>query len=135
MPFIEMPGIEDTNEPEVQETGEYALIVENANEHVSESSGKTSIRVLLGFSEIPEAATIFHYLPLPAEDDDDTKRKNKMLMTRRFLEHFQVPYKGGFIIEDLFGASAICRVTKDLRDEADPDAGYTNNLKLPQLKG
>lgn len=134
MAFVELNGIEDVNEPQVQDDGEYVLVVEDAAPHTSETSKKTSIRVILGFADIPDAANIFHYLPLAADDDDENKRKMKMLMTRRFLEHFQVPYDNGLNTEDLLGCSALTKVTKDLRDEADPDSGFSNSIKLPSLK-
>ena len=61
-----------------------------------------------------EAANIFHNVSLPSEDDDDEKRKTKMLFAKRFFNQFKIKIDGGIEMESLVGSRAsACKVVQD----------------------
>jgi hypothetical protein len=113
--------------------GTYNLTIENAEEHVSKESGKPSIKVTIGIEGHDDAPKVLHYASLPAEGDEPEKITNKMLMLKRFLVAFSIPYEDtGFNIEDFFGAKASAPLTLTDPSE-DPNGNIYNRLNLPRL--
>lgn len=131
MSFVDL-GTEfgDAQESEVVPEGRYNLTARDIE--YTNTSEKHNIRVIVVHDDAPieNAAPIFHYLALPKKGDDDEKRKVKMLMTKRFLHWFNVPYEGnGFDMNDIPGASAsMMPVGQDTYE------GRTKNtLELPPI--
>lgn len=95
---------------------------------------KHRIRVNLEVENPPEGlddvAPIFHYIFLPAPEDDADKSKSKMLFAKRFLYLFGVPYTDeGFDPEDIPGTSA----RKVTCEQEEYDGRHNVRIKLPQL--
>jgi hypothetical protein len=105
--FIDVGGnIDDAVAPEVMEAGVYALHIQEAS-IVKTNGVATSLKVRVDFSEHPEAATMFVNIQLPKPEDDAKKRNTKLLMLKRFMGMFSIPYEGGrFNISDFAGAQA-----------------------------
>ena len=113
MSFIEV-AIAEAREPTVQPEGAYDLVIEKADLYKKDGSDKTSVRCIIGFDEVPEAANIFHYQSLPGPSDDAEKVNNKLLMLKRFLTAFSIPFEGnGFAVEDCVGARGRFFVTQE----------------------
>ena len=113
MSFIEV-AIADAKAPEVQPEGVYDLVIEKADMYKKDGSTKTSVRCIIGFDGVPGAASIFHYQSLPGPDDDSEKVNNKLLMLKRFLEAFYIPFEGnGFAVEDCVGARGRFFITQE----------------------
>lgn len=116
MPFLEMP-LGDTVIHTAVPAGAYALRITEWNFHkkghkkddgLVSPQEATSIRVIIGLPETPEANSVFHYLALPSADDDGDKRNFKQEQILKFLELFGIPYDdNGFNPEDFNGAEAV----------------------------
>lgn len=135
MSFIQMSGsFSNVQERKPVPRGTYDLVIKNAEAYQSAESKKNSIKVTIGIEGHDEAAAVLHYVSLPGEGDDADKVSTKMLMIKRFLEAFSIPYEDdGFAIEDFFGARASCELT--LTDPDDDANGNTyNRLNLPRLE-
>lgn len=133
MSFIEMEGIDDVKEAEIQPEGEYNLVITSVTEGRNKDNNRDMIKCRLEFADYPEAQSILHQIALPNEEDDKDKRKFMLLMLKRFLAVFGVQMEGGgFEVEDLQGATGICKVKVDRPDGFDDDV---NQLVLPKLKG
>lgn len=143
MPFIDMGDeFADTKEPELAPEDTYDLRCEDVD-HITEG-GKNNIRVRIRI-EGGDFQPIFHYLALPQPDKDKkrdaekgeelgTTSKWKMLMTKRFLHAFGVPYEAnGFDPNDIMGASARLGVTQDSFTREDGSVMRNNKIQLPPL--
>lgn len=145
-PFIEM-GEEfgETKEPELAPEGkEYDLVCKDIEEY--EKDGKRSIRVLM-LIEDPEGdyAPFSHFLALPSPEADQrndeekghkpgTTARTKMLMTKRFLHAFGVPYTNtGFDPQDIIGARARLPLTQETYKASDGQERRNQRLSLPPL--
>lgn len=131
MSFVEL-GTEfgDTQEAQVVPEGRYDLTAQSIE--YTNTSEKHNIRVIITHDDPPNenTAPIFHYLALPKADDEDEKRKVKMLMTKRFLHWFGVPFEGnGFDMNDIPGCSA-SKMPVTLENYEGRDQ---NKLDLPML--
>jgi len=100
MSFIEVP-LADAVEPELQVEGIYELMIRSADPHIGKDSGKPSIQCLVDFVGVANAQTIFHYMSLPAPDDDAETRNTKLVICNQFLDRFGIPHEAnGFATED-----------------------------------
>lgn len=105
MPFINSKAASAV-EPQTQPEGVYDLVVKKADIHRGKESGKDSIRTIIGIEGVPNAADFFHYVPLVHEEDDEEKANNKLLMQKRFLAVFNIPFNDdGFNTDDFIGAA------------------------------
>ena len=134
MSFIELP-LGDTQEAQVVPEGVYNLLVEDAQDHKNAESGRESIMCMIRIEDppedVPNPATVFHFLVLPTADDDEKTRTFVMLEIKRFLEVFDIPYEAnGFSSEDIPGATADVLVT-----EGEYEGRPTNSLRLPAIEG
>ena len=127
MTFIDMPGLEDAKEPVAVPEGKYDLCIIDAK--LTEKEGKKSVRLIMEIEGEPEAGNVFHYVGLPAEDDDADKRKTKMLFARRFFNQFNINTDGGFEMEQLVGSRASAAMI--LQEEYEGD--LRNSLKTNKL--
>lgn len=146
MPFIDM-GTEfgDTKEPELAPEGrEYDLICKEIEENKDLAKGKNNIRVMILF-ESEDYAPMFHYigLPIPEKDqrnDEDkghapgTTTRTKMLMLKRFLTAFNVPFAAnGFNPQDIVGSRARLAVTQETYKRDDGSISRSNRVTIPPL--
>jgi hypothetical protein len=112
MSFIEMPGLEDAQELKHAPEGEYDLVIENVS--MREKEGKANILCILKIEGAGEDyANVMHNISLPSADDDQEKRKTKMLFARRFFEQFGVPYEGGVELEAFVGCRGRAKLVVD----------------------
>jgi hypothetical protein len=105
--FIDVgENINDAKAPEVMERGLYDLHIQEAAA-VKVDGVTKSIKTRIDFTDHPEAATMFVNLQLPVPTDEAKKRNTKLLMLKRFMTMFKIPYEGGkFNIADFAGAQA-----------------------------
>lgn len=143
MPFIEL-GQEfgDAKEAELAPEGkEYDLVCHDVDEH--QKDGKVSYRVTIRIEDSEgDYAPFSHFLPLPNPELDQkndeekghkpgTTSNAKMLMLKRFLHAFRVPYTTtGFDPQDIVGATARLPLKQEVYD------GRRNQrITLPPLPG
>ncbi len=131
MPFIDM-NLDDVRERTAAPEGTYTLVIEEASLEESKS-GKPMIRVILSFEGHTEFDNVWHYLSLPAAEDEPKSSDFKRLMLKRFLHHFNIPSDGGFNTEDFLGARAECFVSQRPVDPDDPNSGVRNEVHIPRL--
>jgi hypothetical protein len=141
MTFIPV-NLDEAQEQKPAAIGRYNLTVTNAEERVSgENSkrpGSPQFLVNLGFVDEPNVPNISHWISLPHEDDTPAGRNFKMLLLRRFLAVFNIPYDSAGIdtermVNDMLGATANCEVgLSDPNPKRDNEV--TNTLVLPKLR-
>lgn len=135
MSFIQMSGsFSDVKEKQPVPEGTYNLTIANAEAGESRNH-KPQIAVRLDIEgHEDEAPQVQHYISLPAGDDDSAKVETKMLMLKRFLETFGIPYEDtGFAVEDFFGAKATCKLTLTSPDDEGSNGVIYNRLQVPRL--
>lgn len=128
-------NLTDVNEPQIMPRGVYSLRIANAE--ANQENGKNNIRCYIEFVDHLDTAQVMsHWCGLPLPTDSPEKVKTKMLMTRRFLELFKIPYgPDGFDIQDFFGATATTMVEVEPMTDKDgtPTGRNANRLNPPNL--
>lgn len=138
MTFIAV-NLDETVEQKAAPKGSYELTItgaiETASGENSKHPGAPMIKATLGFTD-PEvnSPTITHFITLPYEGDD--KASFKLLMLKRFLGAFDIPYdKGGIDVEaicfEMIGKTATLEV--DLT-EPNENGDMFNRIKVPRLR-
>jgi len=127
--FVQI-ALDDAKEPEVAPEGAYDLVIDQATWYTGKTSGKKSIRCIILFDGHPEYQPIFHYVSIPNENDDSEMVGKKLLMVKRFLTLFGVPFDGsGFNVDDLPGQRALCNVQQE-NDGVNP---ASNKIAVPRM--
>ncbi len=127
-------NLNDVSEPKPLEKGRYQVMITACQATTSERSGKDSLRVTIGFPDHPDAPTFNHYVSLPTEDDE--KLAFKLLMLKRFLVAFRIPFGANGIDTDeicqiAVGQTAMCDI--GLTEPTDERPQVYNTLILPRL--
>lgn len=132
-------NFDDAREPQPAPNGKYRLQI------VSCEVGKTSAQsknpgtpqyiVGLGFMEEEDVPNCRHYITLPAEGDEPKSFKFKLLLLKRFLHLFNVPYdRDGIDVEqlsmDMVGADAMVEVKLG---EPNEKGNVYNNIVVPPM--
>jgi hypothetical protein len=124
-------NLSDIQESRPVPNGRYDLVIASADEEKSKSSGKDQIKISLGIQGYDKAPNVTHFISLPGGDDDSQKSNFKMLMLKRFLHAFRIPFDSdGFDVQDFLGATASCDLTLS---EPDDNGNIYNRLQLPRL--
>lgn len=106
MPFIPV-DVTGTTEPKPVVNGKYDLSISSAEEGISKEKRKPMITAFINIEGHPKAPNIRHNISLPADGDEPKSKEFKMLLLKRFLEQFKIPYDtNGFNVEDFIGARA-----------------------------
>lgn len=138
MTFIPV-NLDDAQEAKPVPAGIYNLQIVTAEEVLTgpnaNNPGRPQFKVSIGFPDKPNTPNMWHFISLPYEGDDPDKMQFKMLLLRRFLHLFSVPYDtAGIDTEKLamsmVGATASAEVTQVERN----DNTY-NQLVVPRLRG
>lgn len=143
MTTISNLNFDEAIEPQPLAKGKYDTQITAAENKVtgpnSKNPGSPMIQVTVGFTgtspEEQNAPTVRHYLSLPAENDDADKARFKVLLLKRFLHHYGVPYSNGDLDTeqlcfDLVGRSATTEVS--LTEPNDTGDVY-NALVIPRI--
>ena len=139
MTFIAV-NLDEAQEAKPAAIGRYNLTVTACEDTVSgeksKRPGSPLFKVNLGFVDEPNTPNILLFLSLPHEDDAPSASQFKMLMLRRFLEQFNVPYSVEGIdtermANDILGATANCEVGLSVPND---NGDVYNNVILPKLR-
>lgn len=139
--FIEM-ALAEGRETQLLPKGEFRFQITGQAEHTSQNSGKTSIMVEIKClnppEEIKEPGNVMHFIALVTSEDDEKNRKYKLLLARRFMEAFSVPYEAtGWNPEDMMGCEGVMGVEQQTQKgpdgKEDPTKEPNNVLILPKL--
>lgn len=123
-------NLNDVSEPKPVPNGRYALTVASAEQGVSKT-GNNQIRVSLGIEGHIDAPNVTHYISIPGQNDEPSKANFKLLMLKRFLTHFKIPFDdNGFEVDKFLGARAECELTLS---EPDDSGNVYNRLMLPKM--
>ena len=132
MAFIEVP-VGDAKEPEIVPEAVYELRCEGYTEKRSKEDKRDLLVVTLSIENPPAGVkpeVIFHQMSMPNAEDSEKSRSFQVLLTRRFLECFKIPYEsGGFDPEDIPGSTGKCLVVQD-----EYEGRKSNKLELPPLR-
>jgi hypothetical protein len=140
MTFIPV-NLEEAQEPKPAPAGRYPLQITSCKEvktgPSSKNPGSPQFLVSLGFADQPNTPNISHYISLPNEMDEPNSMNFKMLLLRRFLTLFSVPYDSAGIdtermAMDMVGATA--DVDVDLSEPND-NGDVFNRIKVPKIRG
>ena len=114
MSFIDLgKDLDDVKEPETVPEGQYDLTIEAADAKEENGSLK-GVSIRLGIEGHPDAATVFHYLSMPMEGDDEDKVNFKLRFVKKFFAAFNIETEnGGFELADLPGQSGKCKLILD----------------------
>lgn len=130
MSFIPMDADLDAvveNQPVAE--GEYNLVIDKVTEKLNDSGEVKNLLVICQIVGNPDAANIMHNVSLPQPDDDETKKKNKLLFMKRFLTLFNIPFAGGLDLAQFPGKQAKAYLTVE-----DYQGTISNKIKLPIIK-
>lgn len=137
--FIET-GVDtdDVHEPTVQPTGAYDLVITSAKGVYAEKpdgGGQylKSVRVLIDFTDVKNAKTIFHTLTLWNAEEEAKKREYKIILAKKLYKLFGVPFSNrGLNTTDLVGAKAtsvlVDQTMYDKKDGSEPQPSNQLNL-------
>jgi hypothetical protein len=140
MTFIPV-NLEEAEEQKPAPAGRYPLqitgCVEAKTGPNSKNPGSPQFKVSLGFTDQPNTPNITHYISLPGEGDEQDSMRFKMLLLRRFLTLFNVPYDpAGIDTErmamDMVGATADVDVTLS---EPTENGDVFNRIVVPKIRG
>lgn len=131
MSFIPV-DVTGTQEPKAVSNGRYDLSISSAEETLSREKKKPMVVVYINIEGHADAPNVRHNISLPAEGDEAKSREFKMLLLKRFLNLFKIPYdKNGFNVEDFVGARADNAELK--LTEVDEKGNQYNELVLPRM--
>jgi len=130
MSFIQLEGLNEVAEPQIQPEGSYDLVISDVEDYVNDN-GRTIIRLRLEFEGNDEAASFLYWISLPKEDDEIETQKLLLLSTKRCLAAFGISIDDGFDPSDLVGATGNSAVSVEIPEGMDNEV---NVLKLPKLK-
>lgn len=122
-----------TSEPKPVVNGVYDLTIATCEEGKSRQQGKPQLVCYVGIDAHPTAPNIRHTISLPAEGDTANSKEFKMLLMKRFLTAFKIPFDAnGFDVESFPGAKAKLEVR--LGEPNDSGDSY-NEIVIPKMKG
>ena len=138
MAFLSV-NLDDTQEQQPAPKGSYELQITGAQlTETGENSkhpGAPMYKVTLGFTNLElNAPNITHYVTLPYEGDENAAFK--LLMLKRFLSAFSIPYSSdGIDLEDLAFAM-IGKAGQAEVDLTEPNGNgdIYNSLKVPRMR-
>jgi hypothetical protein len=132
MSFIEISGLGDVQEDQVQPEGDYNLIVVDRFTYQKEGASNYIIRIKHAIEGIDNALPVTLWLSLPGPDDEPDILKFKLKNLARYLHTASIPFEGnGFNDEDIeIGTTFTCHVTCS---EPDDNGNVYNNIQLPRL--
>jgi len=123
-------NLNDVQEPKPVPNGRYALTIASAEQGVSKN-GNDQIRVSIGIEGHLDAPNVTHYISIPGKADEKQKADFKLLMLKRFLTAFNIPFDdNGFSVDSFIGARAECELTLS---EPDDGGNIYNRLMLPKV--
>lgn len=138
MPFIPM-NLDDAVEQKPAPKGKYELQITGATVtetgEKSKCPGAPMLKITLGFTDQEvNAPVITHYITIPYEGDENTDFK--LLMLKRFLIAFQIPYnREGFDLDDLAQSMIGQIATLDVGlSEPNEDGAIYNRLQVPRIR-
>lgn len=139
MTFIPV-NLDDAIEQQPAKAGEYNLQITAAQETQtgpnSKVPGSPQLKVTVGFPDEPNTPNMTQFISLPNEHDDRDQALFKMLLLKRFLTLFNIPYdKGGIDTEklcmEMVGATTVAAVTLT---EPDDKNNVYNRLVVPRMR-
>lgn len=98
--------------------GEYEVTIVDAGDYVGKESGKQSIRVVLDIPSEVAADSIYHYLSLPMEGDEEKTKFRKLKRIKDFLQAFGLSQEQDY--EDWKGATAWALVDVEEDNHGEP---------------
>lgn len=128
-------NLDDVQEPKAAPAGNYLLQVTACEPRKSGENSKhpgaPMFMVTLGFVEEPNVPTIRHFISLPYEDDENAAFK--LLMLKRFLTLFNVPYTSDEeqLRFSILGAQANVAVGLS---EPNENGDVYNNIQIPKMR-
>lgn len=123
-------NLSDVQESRPVPNGRYDLVIASAEE-AKTKKGADQIKVSLGIQGADTAPNVTHFISLPNGEDDAQKANFKMLLLKRFLHAFRIPYDSdGFNVDDFAGSTASCDL---MLSEPDESGNIYNRLQLPRL--
>lgn len=129
-------SLDEIQEPKAAPAGTYELQITAAVEHLSgeksKHPGAPNIRVTLGFVDEPNVPNITHFISLPYGEEDESANF-KLLMLKRFLHLFNVPYvpDAEQIRFSMIGATAAVDVGQKLNEET---GDVFNTINIPKMR-
>lgn len=103
--------------------GEYELQIIEARDYVGKTSGKASVQVIFVIEGHPDADTLYHYLALPAPEDDERKKHSKLRRIKEFFSAFGLSSQDEY--EEWVGKKSWALLTQ----EADNNGSMRNSVR------
>ena len=134
-------NFDDAVEPKPASAGRYNLQITGCDVAKtgpnSKVPGSPQFKVSIAFTDEPNTPNITHFVSLPNEQDKPETANFKVLLLKRFLTLFNVPYDtNGIDVEkmamDMVGAQANAEVSLS---EPDDNGNVYNRLQTPKIRG
>lgn len=133
-------NFDDAVEPQPVSSGRYNLQITGCEVAKtgpnSKVPGSPQFRVSIGFLDEPNAPNITQFISLPNEQDEAKSANFKVLLLKRFLTLFRVPFDASGIdtermAMDMVGATANAEVQLS---EPDDNGNVYNRLVVPRIR-
>lgn len=134
MPFIPL-NLDDAKEAKPVPAGKYDLVITSCEETLTKEKQKPQFKMALQIEGHDDAPLVFHYQGIPSESDETQAMQFKMLLLKRFLKLFKIPYGAdGFDTEKLAMEMVGARANAELQLGEPYNGNVSNVLVVPKLK-
>lgn len=134
MPFISL-NLDDAKESKPVSAGKYDLVITTCEETTTKTAGKPQFKMSLQIEGHDDAPPVYHYQGIPSELDEPQAQQFKMLLLKRFLKLFKIPYSAeGFDTEKLAMELVGARANVEVQLGEPYNGNVSNVLVIPKLK-
>jgi hypothetical protein len=134
MPFIPL-NLDDAKEARPVPAGRYDLVITSCEETLTKEKQKPQFKMALQIEGHDDAPPVYHYQGIPSESDETQAQQFKMLLLKRFLKLFKVPYSAdGFDTDKLAMELVGARANVELQLGEPYNGNVSNVLVVPKLK-
>lgn len=124
MEFLDY-ALDQVPDLEILEAGEHELKITKADVHVSQNSGKKSLKLMIESVDNPNAKDFYHYVGLPSAEDTDKQRIAKLNRLKDVVQAAGLDISQPLNPQELVGSTFWGMVTV----ETSPEYGEQNSLK------
>lgn len=134
MPFIPL-NLDDAKEAKPVPGGHYDLVITSCEETLTKEKQKPQFKMAIQIEGHDDAPPVYHYQGIPSESDEPQAQQFKMLLLKRFLKLFNVPYSAeGIDTEKLAMDLVGSRANAELQLGEPYNGNVSNVLVVPRLK-
>lgn len=134
MSFIPI-NLDDVEESKPVPAGKYDLVIISCEETLTRERQKPQFKMAIQIEGHDDAPPVYHYQGIPSDQDEPQAMQFKMLLLKRFLKLFSIPYNtNGFDTNELATGMLGARANAELQLGEPYNGNVSNVLIVPRLK-